>query len=94
MVDRSISQLNADRADALETLFPPPPSLDPRVVKQFNLVLPETTHYSLKELVHSLPGMSLQRFFVAAIQDHAARVASDALDRQRSATQERQVWKD
>lgn len=51
-----------------------PPELSPRVQKQVNIVMPETDHYELKELVKTMPDMSMQRFILEAIAEKTARV--------------------
>lgn len=51
-----------------------PPGLNSRVQKQVNIVMPETDHYELKELVRQMPDMSMQRFILEAIAEKVERV--------------------
>lgn len=51
-----------------------PPELNPRVMRQVNISMPETDHYSLKELCKTIPNMSMQKFILEAIAEKAQRV--------------------
>jgi hypothetical protein len=52
----------------------PANGLNPRVLKQVNLKMPETDHFELMALVHTLPSMSMHRFILEAIAEKMERV--------------------
>lgn len=52
---------------------PQPGALNPRVIRQLVIRLPETRHAELALLVRSLPDMSMQRFVFDAIEEKIAR---------------------
>lgn len=51
------------------------PGLNPRVMKQVNIQMPETDHYALKVFVKSIPDMSMQRFILEAIEEKKQRMS-------------------
>lgn len=53
-------------------LFEPP--LNPRIPKQVNFDMPEPEHYALKQLVDSIPKMSLRKFLLEAVREKSDRI--------------------
>lgn len=52
----------------------PPPELNPRVMKQVNIDVPETLHWELQQLVKSMPDMSMRKFILRSITTEMERV--------------------
>lgn len=48
--------------------------LDPRVIKQINIRMPETQHYELTAFIDSLPRTSMQKFIIEAIAEKMDRM--------------------
>lgn len=50
------------------------PELNPRIMRQVNIDVPETLHYELRELVDTMPKMSMRKFILEAIAEKMERV--------------------
>ena len=48
--------------------------LNPRVMKQVNFDMAEPDHYELKQLVDSIPKMSLRKFILEAVKEKMERL--------------------
>lgn len=53
-----------------------PDTLNPRVMRQVNISMAETTHFELKMLCQSLPNMSMQKFILEAVTEKVQRVTA------------------
>ena len=51
------------------TLVEARPDLNPRIMRQVNIDVPETLHYELRELVDTMPKMSMRKFILEAIAE-------------------------
>lgn len=52
-------------------------SLNPRIKKQLNLEISEVLHCELKQLVATMPGMSMQRFVIETIEEKMKQLARE-----------------
>lgn len=48
-------------------------ALNPRVMRQLNIDVPETLHYELRSLVDTMPRMSMRKFVLEAIAEKMTR---------------------
>jgi hypothetical protein len=51
-----------------------PPELNPRIMRQVNIDVPETLHWEIQQMVKSLPDMSMRKFILRAIGAEMDRV--------------------
>lgn len=51
-----------------------PPELNPRVMRQVNIDVPETLHWELQQLVKTMPDMSMRKFILLALDAEMTRV--------------------
>lgn len=52
------------------------PELNPRIMKQVNIDMPEPEHYRLKRLIDAMPKMSMRKFILEAIAEKMVRVGA------------------
>lgn len=49
-------------------------ALNPRVMRQVNIDVPETLHHDLRSLVDTMPKMSMRKFILEAIAEKMIRI--------------------